>query len=54
MAKKPSYKEQARKAKEEGDIDTFHNLIKKELNRRSANILVDKCIMPAYEKIMNA
>jgi len=33
-------------------MDKFHSLMKKELNKRAARILVNSCILPAHEKLM--
>ncbi|MCF7971161.1 MAG: hypothetical protein K9L22_08375 [Methylococcaceae bacterium] len=54
MAENIDYKGQALKAKNDGNIDQFHLLMKKELNKRAAKILVDKCILPAHKKLMAA
>jgi len=52
MALEVNYKEQALDAKNAGDMDSFHRLMKKELNKRAAKILLDKCILPAHKKLM--
>jgi len=54
LALEVNYKEQALEAKKSGDMDDFHRLMKKELNKRAAKILVDKCILPAHKKLMAA
>lgn len=51
MAEDVDYKSAALTAKSEGDLDKFHELMKKELNKRAAKILVKQCIIPAYEKL---
>jgi len=46
------HKSAALAAKKEGDMEKFHDLMRQELNRRSANILMENCIMPAHDKLI--
>lgn len=52
MAQEIDHKSAAITAKKEGDINKFRDLMKLELNKRAAQILVKQCIMPAHEKII--
>lgn len=45
------YKLKALSEKEKGDMKRFRNLMKKELFKRSAKILMDNTIIPAHQKI---
>jgi len=53
LAREVNYKKQALEAKKAGDLDKFHQLMKQELNKRAAQILVKDCIMPSHKKIMS-
>jgi hypothetical protein len=53
LAKEIDYKKQALNAKKDDDIKKFHELMKKELHKRAAKILIKDCIMPAHQKIMS-
>lgn len=52
MAQEVDHKSAAIAAKKEGNIDKFKDLMRLEANKRSAQILVKNCIMPAHEKIL--
>lgn len=52
LAEDVDYKSAAIAAKNEGDMDKFRDLMKQELKKRAAQILVKNCIMPAHEKII--
>jgi len=53
MALEVNYREQSIDAKNTGDMDKYRCLIKKEVNKRAAKILVDRCILPAHKKLMS-
>jgi|GEM_PF-6676185 len=46
------YKSLAFEAKDVGDMEKFEGLMRKELDKRAAKILVSKCIMPAHKKLV--
>lgn len=52
LAKDVDHKSAAIAAKNEGDIEKFRDLMRKELNKRAAQILVRQCIMPVHEKLI--
>lgn len=52
IANGDDYKSQALEAKKSGDIDTFKELMAKELRKRAASILVEKTIMPANRVLL--
>lgn len=54
LANGEDYKALALKAKDEGKMGVFRDLMKKEILKRSAQILMDKTILPAHEKILAA
>ncbi len=54
LAQEVDYKKQALAAKKEDKNEQFHALMKQELNKRAAQILVKECIMPAHERIMQS
>lgn len=52
LAENVDHKSAAITAKNDGDMDKFRDLMKLELTKRAAQILVKNCIMPAHEKII--
>lgn len=52
LAQEVDYKSSAITAKSKGDNDSFRKLMRQELNKRSAKILVKNCIMVAHQRIL--
>jgi len=53
LANDIDYKNSALTAKESGDMSKFYSLMRDELNKRSAQILLNNCIIPANKKILS-
>jgi hypothetical protein len=52
LAKEVDYKKEAMKAKADNNKKRFDELMRKELYKRAAKILVNECILPAHSTIM--
>lgn len=52
LAENIDYKSASLTAKTEGDTEKFRSLMQQELNKRAAQILLEKTILPAHNKIM--
>jgi MinD-like ATPase involved in chromosome partitioning or flagellar assembly len=52
LAENIDYKSAALTAKADGDANKFRELMQQELNKRAAQILLEKTILPAHHKIM--
>lgn len=52
LAREVDYVTAALTARKQGDLEKFRDLMKQELHKRAARVLVRDCIMPAHKKII--